>query len=217
MGAFLIKLKEIFVKTGLWIITILLIAIALPFFPSIGSVILILLALVVVPLKKVKDIRRRIFAREKKQEAPHSEINATFDPAGEFVNIGLWDIPAGEYLNTATRYERGLQIDPDRVGDVDKTNCEVRIMGSEGYAYKVSLAGCECMDYHRRGLPCKHMLRLAHDLGEEITLPVFDPRSNSDYNPQEDIAMLTKRWEAGQISTDTYRKCVKALQASIEQ
>ena len=207
----------IFIKIGLWIITILLVAIALPFFPSIGSIILILLALAVAPLKKVKDIRRRIFTREKKQETPRSEAKATFDQAGEFVNIGIWDIPTDEYLNTAARYERGLQIESERVGALDKAKCEVSIIGSEGYAYKVSLAGCECMDYHRRGLPCKHMLRLAHDLGEEITLPVFDPLSNSSYNPQEDIDILTKRWEAGQISTDTYRKCVKALQASIEQ
>lgn len=207
----------IFIKIGLWIMTILLLAIALPFFPSIGSVVLILLALAVVPLKKVKDIRRRIFAREKKNEAPRDGSKATFDRAGEFVNIGLWDIPADEYLNTAARYERGLQIEPERVGDVDKTNCEVRIMGSEGYAYKVSLAGCECMDYHRRGLPCKHMLRLAHELGEEITLPVFDPNANADYDPDKDIAMLTERWEAGQITTDAYRKCLKAIQTSAGQ
>lgn len=217
MGAFLIKLKDIFIKTGLWIITILLVAIALPFFPSIGSVILILLALAVVPLKKVKDIRRRIFASKKKQEEVSGRSEATYDPSDEFVNIGLWDIPANEYLNTAARYERALQIEAERVGQIDRAECSGKIMGSEGYAYNVTLAGCECMDYHRRGLPCKHMLRLAHEFGEEITLPIFDPNANADYDPEKDIAILTERWKAGQITTDAYRKCLKALQASARQ
>lgn len=206
---------EVFVKIGLWIMTILLLAIALPFFPSVASILLILAALAVVPLKKVKEFRSRIFSRkDKTSPAKNMKSKATFDQAGEFVNIGLWDIPSDEYLNTAARYERGLQIESERVGKIDRAHCTGRIMGSEGYAYNVSLAGCECIDYQRRGLPCKHMLRLAHDLGEEITLPVYDPDSNKNYDPGKDIALLTERWEAGQITTEAYRKCLKALQTS---
>ena len=51
----------LFVKIGLWLITILLILIALPFFPSIVSVFLVLAALAVVPLPAVANVRSRIF------------------------------------------------------------------------------------------------------------------------------------------------------------
>lgn len=205
----------IFIKISRWIIAILLFAIGLPFCTKIFGIPIVLLAVIVAPIKKVDEFRARLFSKKGKPEPAGSVRNkATFDRTGGFVNIGLWDIPSGEYLNTAARYERGLQIEPERVGKIDRAHCSVRIMGSEGYAYNVSLAGCECIDYQRRGLPCKHMLRLAHDLGEEITLPVYDPDSNKDYDPDKDIALLTERWEAGQITTDAYRKCLKALQTS---
>lgn len=205
---------KVFVKVGRWIITLLILLIAIPFFPSIPSIVMILIAAAVVPIKKLEELRSRIFKRTTKQATSNRTSDAKRDPAGEFVNIGLWDIPTEEYLNTATRYERGLQIEPERILKLDDEKCSARIIGSEGYAYKVSLAGCECMDFQRRGLPCKHMLRLAKELGEEITLPVFDPSANAEYDPTEDIEILTRRWEAGQITTDAYSKSVKALRSS---
>lgn len=207
-----VALLKIFVKIGRWIITLLILIIAIPFFPSIPSIVMLLIAAAVVPTKKMEEIRARLFKKKKKTV---SEVK--LDPAGEFVNIGLWDIPSNEFLNTAARYERGLQIEPERIWELNKKQYSARIMGSEGYAYEVTLAGCECMDYQRRGLPCKHMLRLAKELGEEIALPVFDPQANSEYDPGEDIALLTERWKAGKITTEAYSKCIKALHASTDK
>ena len=39
------------------------------------------------------------------------------------------------------------------------------IKGSGKQAYEVYLENCTCMDFMRRKLPCKHMYRLAHELG----------------------------------------------------
>lgn len=205
----------VFLKISLWIITMLLLMIAIPFFPSIPSVLLLFAAINVVPIKKVKQLRARIFNRKRKQ-TPDTGNKPTVSPGQDLVNIGPWNIPTDEYLKTAARYERGLQIDQGRIGRIDRKRCTVEILGSEGYPYKVSLAGCECIDYQTRGLPCKHMLRLAKELGEEISLPVFDPFTDAEYDVNEDIARLTERWKAGQITTEAYTKCVKALQSSAD-
>ena len=80
--------------------------------------------------------------------------------------------------------------------------------------YAVSLSDCECVDYERRGLPCKHMIRLAFELGLSLELPVFDPYSAADYDIAEDVSRLTDRWRAGQLTTDALAKCVAALRSS---
>jgi len=205
----------LFMKISRWLISILIFAIGLPFCSSLIGIPIVLCAVLILPLKKVDEFRERLFKKKSKTSAEKG--GETAYQQGAFINIGPWDIPADEYINTAARYERGLQIERELVGTIDRKMRSARIMGAEGYAYKVTLSGCECMDYHQRRLPCKHMLRLARELGEDIMLPTFDPLSNSNYNPQEDIAMLTKRWEAGQISTDTYKKCIKALQSSVAE
>ena len=39
------------------------------------------------------------------------------------------------------------------------------VFGGSSGNYNTSLSECECVDFHRRKLPCKHMYRLAHELG----------------------------------------------------
>ena len=48
--------------------------------------------------------------------------------------------------------------------------------------YYVDLCHCECMDFQKRALPCKHMYRLAHELG--IKPMLTPPASVLDYNIQ---------------------------------
>ena len=55
--------------------------------------------------------------------------------------------------------------------EIDETNKSCRIKGSGKEAYEVHLEKCSCIDYVRRIMPCKHMYRLAHELGV-FALPV---------------------------------------------
>ena len=130
------------------------------------------------------------------------------------MNIGPWEIPEKELLETALRLERAQNISPEDVGPVTKAEQTVSIYGSDGFPYSVSLDSCECVDYGRRNLPCKHMLRLALELGLPLGIPVFDPISATEYNVEEDIDRLTKRWQAGQLTTDALSKCTSALRSS---
>lgn len=56
---------------------------------------------------------------------------------------------------------------------VDAVTGEGRMTGS-GLVYDVSLASCTCFDFQKRHKPCKHMYRLAMELGL-IQLPEFEP------------------------------------------
>jgi len=49
--------------------------------------------------------------------------------------------------------------------EVDKEGKTCRIKGSGKLAYEVTLDECSCGDFFRRRLPCKHMYRLAHEVG----------------------------------------------------
>lgn len=62
--------------------------------------------------------------------------------------------------------------------------------------YKVSLERCECIDFARRKLPCKHMYRLAHELGCHDLTPFGAVASGSlkkdvPYTVDEIIARLS--------------------------
>lgn len=47
---------------------------------------------------------------------------------------------------------------------IDKDSCCASIPGKHG-TYHVTLDSCECSDFRRRQLPCKHIYRLAIELG----------------------------------------------------
>lgn len=62
---------------------------------------------------------------------------------------------------------------------IDHKNGIARFCGSN-CDYQTTIISCECSDFHKRQMPCKHMYRLAHELGifflntEVVTVP--EPR-----------------------------------------
>lgn len=61
-------------------------------------------------------------------------------------------------------FTRALMIAPISVS-LDSEARTAKILGSTGETYDVSLAGCTCRYFERTGSPCKHMCRLALELG----------------------------------------------------
>lgn len=128
--------------------------------------------------------------------------------------FGPWEIPEGEYMETALRLERARKINSSYIGPVDAAAETVSIFGSDGFPYDVSMNACECVDFQRRGLPCKHMIRLALELGLSFDVPQFDPYSAINYDVEADIQRLTQRWQAGELTLDALSKCSAALRSS---
>lgn len=128
--------------------------------------------------------------------------------------VGPWDIPADEYVEAALRMERGGGIKASQVGPVDTDRKTIQIVGRTGNTYSVSLSECTCADFQRRRLPCKHMMRLAVELGLDTGFPQFDPYTAADFDVEEVIDCLTKRWQAGQLTMEALSKCSAALRSS---
>lgn len=131
------------------------------------------------------------------------------------MKFGFYEIPDDELLEACKRLERARAIAVEDILSFDAQSRSMVIQGSEGYPYHVCLDGCECVDYGRRLLPCKHIYRLALELGCEFSeAPVFDPYSASEYDISDDLERLRSRWLAGQLTMSAYSKCVDALRSS---
>lgn len=128
--------------------------------------------------------------------------------------FGPWDRSISETLDGIKRIHNSKELPPKRILFLDRTAQSAVFKGSREELYSVTLSSCDCMDFAMQGLPCKHIYRLACELGYEIPFPEFDPRKASEYDVSEDISRLTNRWRSGQLTTDSYIKCVEALQKS---
>lgn len=129
-------------------------------------------------------------------------------------SVQLFDISSPFTVECVKRIEAARAIPTSKIIALDADSQVALIQGSDEVPYHVTLCGCSCVDYQRRREPCKHMYRLAMELGDCPDLPIFDPYKASEYDISEDVERLTNRWSAGQLTTDAYIKCVEALQKS---
>ena len=77
--------------------------------------------------------------------------------------FGPWpqSVHAHQDQQTRIKSATGDAVTPD---SVDRKNQTCSILGSGKLPYHVTLSSCTCDDFHRRGLPCKHIYRLAAEL-----------------------------------------------------
>lgn len=79
------------------------------------------------------------------------------------ITFGQWDASIHTTPEQKTRQDRALDIYPCNV-DLNKAYKTATIRGQYGI-YNVTLEHCDCEDFYRRHLPCKHIYRLAMELG----------------------------------------------------
>ena len=70
-------------------------------------------------------------------------------------------------------------------------NIEAKIIGSSGNDYKTSLSSCNCDDYINRKSPCKHMYRLAVEVGALLSNDCTDLESSLQKKIEELIEKET--------------------------
>lgn len=87
-----------------------------------------------------------------------------------------------------------------------------RIVGTDG-VYKVTLDSCTCYDFESRHLPCKHMYKLASELGYLTDLPKPDRKAAKAFkdNISTEIDHFKELYFAGAISIEKFNKIVNAL------
>ena len=75
----------------------------------------------------------------------------------------------------------------------------------------VSLSECDCIDFLRRNLPCKHIYRLALEL-EVVEIPVYDKKAAAFFDFQAEIDHFYKLYLLGIVTGEQYAKIGEILQ-----
>ena len=90
------------------------------------------------------------------------------------------------------------------------------ISGSGKDPYHATITSCTCPDFlinKKQSAPCKHIYRLASDLGKYNLLPARNPTGSASV--QREIPKELSRWEreflSGNISAEKYVKLCEAL------
>ena len=124
----------------------------------------------------------------------------------------IWDSSIHSLPEQVKRRLNGEKIKADAI-TVNVEEQTAVVVGSDPEPYRVSLSECSCFDYASRELPCKHIYRLASELGMLEDWPKVS-RSGSKA-ALEDAQAEIERWRqeflAGNISAKKYVKIADAL------
>ena len=98
---------------------------------------------------------------------------------------------------------------------IDKKNQIIVIQGTEEHPYIATPVSCTCQDFAKRRLPCKHIYRLAIELGELGTAVRYAGRHKA-FSPITDMQKYRELYNAGTISRETFDKMCEALESARE-
>jgi hypothetical protein len=110
-----------------------------------------------------------------------SHINLLSNSKGESVIMDFWS-PSNSALHKEqdqlNRQKYAIKLN-EALNDIDQEKQCCEIKGSGKDSYHVTLETCTCVDFKRRGLPCKHMYKLAHHLGVFTLSNEANPKSSN--------------------------------------
>lgn len=135
------------------------------------------------------------------------------------MSFGNWPDEIHKEIDQLKRIANAKKINKKKVLEIDKEAQTASIVGSSGEIYSVTLDNCNCVDFaHSKGKPCKHIYRLAMELGLLPEPPALNPekvKAFADSIPAE-IERFTQLYNDGAITSDKYIKIVTALTAKNE-
>jgi len=135
--------------------------------------------------KKLQDAEDEInyyksFNLEKTAESKADDI--VWDRVNNVLHSGLFqgslvslDFRQKLKLESNSRLMRAQAEHAEIIGPL---SVSVRIKSSSGKTYEVTLDNCSCEDFYRTGRPCKHMYRLALELGLYLSIPTDDIKAS---------------------------------------
>lgn len=87
------------------------------------------------------------------------------------------------------------------------------VIGSKGDIYNTNLSICNCLDFKKNHLPCKHMYKFALDHGLIDDLPKINPKKSKLFAEKIDSELERFRsyYDQGLISAEKYTKIVDAI------
>lgn len=124
----------------------------------------------------------------------------------------IWDSSIHSLPEQVKRRLNGEKIKADAI-TVNVEDQTAVVIGSDPEPYRVSLSECSCFDFASREWPCKHIYRLASELGMLEDWPKVS-RSGSKAAleaAQAEIEQWRQQFLAGNISAKKYVKIADAL------
>ena len=129
------------------------------------------------------------------------------------MSIGNWPDELHAEFSQIKRIANAGKIPAGRILHLWPESQSAEMVGSSGELYKVSLDHCDCADFHDK--PCKHIYRLAMELGILPPQPSFNKVKAQEFETSvpNEIERFQKLYEAGALSADKFIKIGNALTA----
>lgn len=129
------------------------------------------------------------------------------------MTFGKWDEAIHDGYEQIKRISYLKNIKPENIV-VDCSSETAKVNGSNGI-YDVSLNNCTCYDFMERQLPCKHMYRLAHELGYLDDLPKPNRKAVKEFkdNIPNEVERYKSLYLNGAISIEKFVKITNALKS----
>lgn len=125
------------------------------------------------------------------------------------ISFGGWPEAIHDDFEQVKRIEGARKLKAAEL-TIDADNRTMQAQGSAADPYEVSLYECSCADFQIRQAPCKHMYRLAMELGMMDSLPKYDKKKNG-FDAKSEIERYRSLYRDGRISADAYVKICTAL------
>ena len=129
------------------------------------------------------------------------------------MNFGNWDASIHNDFEQLKRIAFSQRIKPENI-TLSPDGESAEIVGTDG-VYDVTLSRCTCYDFQSRNLPCKHIYRLASELGYLSDLPTLNRKAKKAFAESipAEIERYKNQYFDGAISLEKLNKIVNALQS----
>lgn len=127
------------------------------------------------------------------------------------MNFGNWEENVHNDYEQIKRIAFMQRIKPENV-TIFPEKQSAKIIGSDGI-YDVTLNSCTCYDFEARQLPCKHIYRLASELGYLDDLPKANRAAAKAFKESipAEIEHYKDLYFSGAISIEKFNKIINAL------
>ena len=127
------------------------------------------------------------------------------------MTFGDWNESIHNDYEQIKRISYLKKIKPENIV-VDSVAQTAKVNGTGG-TYDVTLNDCTCYDFSERQLPCKHMYRLAFELGYLNDLPQLDRKAAKEFknNIPDEIERYKTMYLNGSITIEKFVKIANAL------
>ena len=129
------------------------------------------------------------------------------------MTFGNWDASIHSKIDQIKRINTAKQIKNKNIVSIDAQRQTAKISGSSGELYEVTLNHCTCFDFNAQRGPCKHIYKLAAELGLLPPLPMFNAEKAETFKQSSpaEVDRFKQQYLAGDISADKFIKIVNAL------